>query len=242
MPTPATTCSKRHVIWSGDPERVLTRDPVPPPARALLRKQTDGTRPLKAAGWRARSSGRPTPPRYRIRNSSDHDAAPKTRGSWTIWVDPDMAQTPPPSGRRGHRQGPQRGRNPARLRMNVSPQEALRRTTGFIEALRAPEYPARYPWRYCSGYHRRSRVGTKMHRVKLPGQGPMARDLDRRMAGTEIRIAGPDGVTALGRPVTEAVGQVRPGTGEPRPLPVSRNRASSRRTSKPGSGPAWPAR
>jgi hypothetical protein len=38
------------------------------------------------------------------------------------------------------------------------------------EALRVSKYLGRTLWRRWSGYHRRSRVETKMHCVKLPGQ------------------------------------------------------------------------
>lgn len=47
------------------------------------------------------------------------------------------------------------------------------------EALRASKYLGRALWRNWSGYHRRSRVETKMHCVKLLGQRLMARDFDR---------------------------------------------------------------
>ena len=50
------------------------------------------------------------------------------------------------------------------------------------EALRASKYLGRALWRRWSGYHRRSRVETKMHCVKLLGQRLMARDFDRQVA------------------------------------------------------------
>ncbi len=46
-------------------------------------------------------SSRPKPPSYKTRNWSDYRAALKTRGSLTIWFDPDMVWTPLPSGKRG---------------------------------------------------------------------------------------------------------------------------------------------
>lgn len=55
-------------------------------------------------------------------------------------------------------------------------------------------------------YHRRSRVETKMHCVKLLGQRLMARDFDRQVAELQVRIAVMNGFTALGIPVTKAVG------------------------------------
>ncbi|MEO1909072.1 MAG: IS5 family transposase [Paracoccus sp. (in: a-proteobacteria)] len=74
------------------------------------------------------------------------------------------------------------------------------------EALRAAKYLGRALWRRWSGYHRRSRVETKMHCVKLLGQRLMARDFDRQVAELQVRIAVLNGYTALGIPVTEAVG------------------------------------
>lgn len=74
------------------------------------------------------------------------------------------------------------------------------------EALRASKYLGRALWRNWSGYHRRSRVETKMHCVKLLGQRLMARDFDRQVAELQIRIAVLNGYTALGIPVTEVVG------------------------------------
>ena len=57
-----------------------------------------------------------------------------------------------------------------------------------------------------SGYHRRSRVETKMHCVKLLGQRLAAKGFDRQVAEFQIRVAVLNGFTALGIPVTEAVG------------------------------------
>ncbi len=74
------------------------------------------------------------------------------------------------------------------------------------EALGASKYLGRALWRRWSGYHRRSRVETKMHCVKLLGQRLMARDFDRPVAELLVRIAVPNGYTAPGIPVTEAVG------------------------------------
>ncbi len=44
----------------------------------------------------------------------------------------------------------------------------------------------------------------------------MARVFDRQLAGTRVRVAVLNGYTGLGMPVAEAVGQGRPGRGEPR--------------------------
>ena len=74
------------------------------------------------------------------------------------------------------------------------------------EALRASKYLGRAIWRRWSGYHRRSRVESKMNCIKLLGQSLMARDFDRQVAEMQVRIAVLNGYTALGIPVTVAVG------------------------------------
>jgi transposase len=82
-------------------------------------------------------------------------------------------------------------------------------TAGAIarnDALRASRYLGRALWRNWSGYHRRSRVETKMHCMKLLGQRLMARDFDRQVAEVQVRVAILNGYTALGIPVTKAVG------------------------------------
>jgi hypothetical protein len=92
-------------------------------------------------------------------------------------------------------------------RKNAKPWRTI--TAGAVarnEALRATKYLGRALWRRCSGYHRRSRVETKMQCVKLLGQRLMARDFDRQVAEFQVRIAVLNGYTALGIPVTEAVG------------------------------------
>jgi transposase len=78
--------------------------------------------------------------------------------------------------------------------------------TARNEALRASRHLGRAIWRRWSGYHRRSRAETKMHCVKLLGQRLMARDFDRQVAEFHVRVAVLNGYTALGIPVTEAVG------------------------------------
>ena len=70
------------------------------------------------------------------------------------------------------------------------------------EALRACKRFGRRLWRKWSGYHRRSRVETKMNCLKLLGQGLMAKTFDRQVAEMHIRIAAMNRFTALGTPVT----------------------------------------
>ena len=74
------------------------------------------------------------------------------------------------------------------------------------EAVNAQRYLGRALWRRWSGYHRRSRVETKMHCIKLLGQSLMARDFERQVAEIQIRVAVLNRYTALGIPVTEPVG------------------------------------
>jgi len=74
------------------------------------------------------------------------------------------------------------------------------------EAVRASRYLGRALWRRWSGYHRRSRVESKMNCIKLLGQSLMARDFDRQVAEIQVRIAVLNRYTALGIPVTEPVG------------------------------------
>lgn len=82
-------------------------------------------------------------------------------------------------------------------------------TAGAIarnEILRTSKCVGRTIWRRWSGYHRRSRVETKMHCVKLLGQRLAARDFDRQVAEFQVRVAILNGFTALGTPITEVAG------------------------------------
>ena len=74
------------------------------------------------------------------------------------------------------------------------------------DAVRSSKYLGRALWPQVSGYHRRSRVETKMHCVKLLGQRLSARDFDRQVAEIQIRAAILNGFTALGIPDTVALG------------------------------------
>ena len=74
------------------------------------------------------------------------------------------------------------------------------------DAVQASRYLGRTIWKRWSGYHRRSRVETKMHCIKLLGQSLMSRDFHRQVAEVQIRIAVLNRYTAVGIPVTEAVG------------------------------------
>ncbi len=73
------------------------------------------------------------------------------------------------------------------------------------DALRASKYLGRALWRNWSGYHRRSRVETKMHCVKLLGQRLTGRDFNGQVAEIQVRIAVLNGYTALGINITGAI-------------------------------------
>jgi len=73
------------------------------------------------------------------------------------------------------------------------------------EAVRSSQYLGCALWRQVTGYHRRSRVETKMHCVKLLGQRLFARDFDRQVAEIQIRAAILNGFTALGIPHTVTI-------------------------------------
>lgn len=57
------------------------------------------------------------------------------------------------------------------------------------EALRASKYLGCAIWRRWGGYHRRSRVESKMNCIKLLGQSLMAKDFERQVAELQVRIA-----------------------------------------------------
>ena len=73
------------------------------------------------------------------------------------------------------------------------------------DAVHAQRYLGRNLWRRWSGYHRRSRIVTKMHCIKLLGQWLMVRDFERQVAEIQIHIAVLNRYTAFGIPVTESI-------------------------------------
>ena len=73
------------------------------------------------------------------------------------------------------------------------------------EALRASRRFGRAIWRRWSGYHRRSRMETKMRCFKALGERIVSRDFERQVAELHIRVAAPNCLTALGTPVTKRV-------------------------------------
>ncbi|MFA3920573.1 transposase [Ruegeria hyattellae] len=59
----------------------------------------------------------------------------KRRGSLSIWFDPEMVWTPPPTGQRGRRQQFTNAAIQTRLTLKVLFGMPLRQTTGFVESL-----------------------------------------------------------------------------------------------------------
>ncbi|GAA6201122.1 hypothetical protein NBRC116599_23470 [Aquicoccus sp. SU-CL01552] len=108
------------------------------------------------------------------------------------------------------------------LTMKVLFGMALRQTTGFVEIPR-PSALEKVEW-LPPPKSRRDETsrdsaaqctdGQRMHCMKLLGQRPMARAPERQVAELQVRVAIMNGFTALGIPITEAVGQVCPGKGE----------------------------
>ena len=75
------------------------------------------------------------PTRYKTTNWSAYNSALKQRGSLTIWFDPEMTWTPPPSGRRGRQQSFSDAAIQTCLTLKVLFGLPLRQTTGFVESL-----------------------------------------------------------------------------------------------------------
>ena len=72
-----------------------------------------------------------------------------------------------------------------------------------------------------------------MNCIKLLGQSLVVRDFERQVAELQVRIAVLNGCTALGIPVTVAIGEIRPGKGEDPPSTDLQKKAAV----EVGSGP-----
>jgi len=75
------------------------------------------------------------PTKYKTRNWPSYNTALKQRGSLSIWFDPDMVWTPPPSGKRGRRLQFSDAAIQTCLTIKVLFGMPLRQTTGFVESL-----------------------------------------------------------------------------------------------------------
>lgn len=92
-------------------------------------------------------------------------------------------------------------------RKNAKPWKAITaHPVARNKALWASKYLDRALWRRRSGYHRRSRIETKMHCVKFLDQRLKARDFDRQVTKFQVRFAVLNGYTGLCVPVMKVAG------------------------------------
>lgn len=76
-----------------------------------------------------------SPTKYKTRNWPSYNTALKQRGSLSIWFDPEMTWTPPPTGKRGRQQEFSDAAIQTCLTLKVLFGLPLRQTTGFGESL-----------------------------------------------------------------------------------------------------------
>ena len=76
-----------------------------------------------------------TPTKYKTTNWSSYNDSLKQRGSLSIWFDPEMVWTPPPSGKRGRQQQFSDAAIQTCLTLKVLFGMPLRQTTGFVQSL-----------------------------------------------------------------------------------------------------------
>ena len=76
-----------------------------------------------------------TPTKYKTKNWSSYNDSLKQRGSLSIWFDPEMVWTPPPSGKRGRQQQFSDAAIQTCLTLKVLFGMPLRQTTGFVQSL-----------------------------------------------------------------------------------------------------------
>ena len=75
------------------------------------------------------------PRKYKTKNWSSYNDSLKQRGSLSIWFDPEMVWTPPPSGKRGRQQQFSDAAIQTCLTLKVLFGMPLRQTTGFVQSL-----------------------------------------------------------------------------------------------------------
>ena len=73
--------------------------------------------------------------KYKTKNWSSYNDSLKQRGSLSIWFDPEMVWTPPPSGKRGRPQQFSDAAIQTCLTLKVLFGMPLRQTTGFVQSL-----------------------------------------------------------------------------------------------------------
>ena len=75
------------------------------------------------------------PTKYKTKNRSSYNDSLKQRGSLSIWFDPEMVWTPPPSGKRGRQQQFSDAAIQTCLTLKSLFGMPLRQTTGFVQSL-----------------------------------------------------------------------------------------------------------
>ena len=75
------------------------------------------------------------PTKYKTKNWASYNDSLKQRGSLSIWFDPEMVWTPPPSGKRGRQQQFSDAAIQTCLTLKVLFGMPLRQTTGFVQSL-----------------------------------------------------------------------------------------------------------
>ena len=75
------------------------------------------------------------PTKYKTKNWSSYNDSLKQRGSLSIWFDPEMVWTPPPSGKRGRQPQFSDAAIQTCLTLKVLFGLPLRQTTGFVQSL-----------------------------------------------------------------------------------------------------------
>jgi hypothetical protein len=75
------------------------------------------------------------PTKYKTKNLSSYNDSLKRRGSLSIWFDPKMIWTPPPSGKRGRQQQFSDAAIQTFLTLKVLFGMPLPQTTGFVQSL-----------------------------------------------------------------------------------------------------------
>jgi hypothetical protein len=75
-----------------------------------------------------------TPTKYKTKDWSSYNDSLKRRGSLSIWFDPEMVWTPPPSGKRGRQQQFRDAAVQTFLTLKVLFGQPLRQTTGFVQS------------------------------------------------------------------------------------------------------------
>ena len=75
------------------------------------------------------------PTKYKTKNWSSYNDSLKQRGSLSIWFDPEMVWTPPPSGKRGRQQQFSDAAIQTCLTLKVLFGMPLRQTIGFVQSL-----------------------------------------------------------------------------------------------------------